>query len=185
MMTGAPSPTMIGAGGPSRSGDAAPTPTAPAADEKLVAAKVAGAEAIEPIGAEAVESEVIKPLGGEAIEAEAVKTETRVEPARRNMREMPAPKSWPGKMRPDRPAAHPGGRRREAEGGDERRRGADARRPCRKGNTHGLSWEMSPAPQRQFYQHGEAIVDGSFGGDRRRSRHLTTVSRRAALVRPV
>ena len=186
MMTGAPSPTMIGAGGPSRSGDAAPTPTAPAADEKLVAAKVAGAEAIEPVGAEAVESEVIKPLGGEAIEAEAVKTETRVEPARRKARRMAHAEGWPGKMRPDRPAAHPGERRREAEGGDERRRGADARRPCRKGNTHGsVSWEVSPAPQRQFYQHGEAIVDGSFGGDRRRGCHLTTVSRRAALVRPV
>ena len=46
-------------------------------------------------------------------------------------------------------------------------------------------WEVSPAPQRQFYQHGETVVDGSFGGDRARSRHLTTVSRRAALVRPV
>src|ERR1700722_5390336 len=112
--------------GPRRSRDAAPavpTPTAPTpADKKLIPVKVVRAKAIEAVEAEAVES-----VWAEAVEPEMIKVDASVEPARRKTRKMTAPKSRPSK-RSARPA-HASIQRREAEGEDERRRGANARRP--------------------------------------------------------
>ena len=166
MMTGAPSPTMIGSEAASRSRGAAPTAPTPAADEKLIPAKAVEAEAIE-----AIEAEAVKPVRAEAVEAETASLEAPVEAARRKMRKMTAPKS----RATDRPA-HSGGRRREAEGEDERRRGAGARSPSSQGK---YAWEglrrrnvKSNSNARDVDGPSRFIAPGLY---------LTTVSLRAAL----
>src|SRR3984957_9232787 len=113
-----------------RIGEAAPiAPTAPtpAADEQLVPAKAVEAEAVEAIGAKAV-----KPVRTEAVEAKSASLKPPVDPARRKMGKMTAPKS-----RATRRPAHAGVRRREAKRENERGQGVGACSPHHWGNTHG------------------------------------------------